>query len=180
MDAVVRLGIVLQNQYTADGRLSDLELAIDCFEGLASAPRSQSAQYSVIMSNLGNALGDRYVRRGAHEDLQRGLACHHAAVQTADAANKGTTLTNLGAVLSVCYDETHELDYLNQSIDAYQRSIDATLADSDLLPARLDNLGAALARRFDVTHDRTDLDRAIELHQRAFALLPTMRGAVAC
>lgn len=172
VDAVVQLGIVLQNQYTADGRLSDLELAIDCFEGLASAPQSQSAQHSAIMSNLGNALGDRYVRRGAREDLQRALACHHAAVQTADAANKGATLTNLGAVLSVCYDEIHELDYLNQSIDAYQRSIDATLAGSDLLPARLDNLGAALDRRFDVTRDRTDLDRAIELHQRALALLP--------
>jgi hypothetical protein len=68
------------------------------------------------MSNLGNALKERYVRRGAREDLQRGLGCHRAAVQTTE--NKGTVLTNLGTVLSAWYHATHELDYLNQTIDA--------------------------------------------------------------
>ena len=76
---------------------------------------------------------------------------------------KEQTLTNLGSVLSVCYGETQELDYLNQAIEAFQSSIDATPAGSEPLPARLDNLGAALDDRFGVTHDRNDLDRAIKV-----------------
>jgi hypothetical protein len=170
--AVMGLGIVLQDQYTAGGRLSDLELAIECFEALAGATPPQSEAYSAVLSNLGNALGDRYVRRNASGDLQRALDCHHAAVASLHGAAKATALTNLGAILSVIYHATHQLDYLHQSITAYQDSVDATEAGSDGLPGRVDNLGAALSSRFEVTQDRLDLDRSIALHQRAFALLP--------
>jgi CHAT domain-containing protein len=171
IDAVQDFGQGLQDQYTAGGRIADLEAAIDCFQALARSVAQGSRQFGALQSALGNALGDSYARTESREDLERGLACHQQAVANLAGAPRATALTNLGTHLHHFYRLTGQPEYLNQQIEACEQCIAATDPASAELPARLDNLGAALADRFDASHDIADLDRAIELHQRALALL---------
>lgn len=169
--AVMRLGIECNDLFTATGRIEQLTRAIKCFEALAAALPTDHASFGSLMSNLGNALGDRYLRTRSRDDLERGLGCHRAAIDVLTGPDRAAALTNLGTHLMHVYHRTDDMQHLQQAIEAHRESIAATDASSSLLPARLDNLGASLAERYDDTRAWADLHESVALHEQALSLL---------
>jgi CHAT domain-containing protein len=171
IDSVSSVGLVCQNLYTATGRLEQLALAIKCFGMLAAAITPADEPYGAVMSSLGNALGDRYLRMRSREDLERGLFCHQAAVAALRGAEQATALTNLGTHLMHVFRASGDVGYMQEAVQVYRDSVAGTDSESPLLPARLDNLGTALAERYDKAGDLDDLQESVALHERALALL---------
>ena len=172
--AVERLGVTLQNQYTAGGRMHDLERAITCMGALAEVLEPTSSSYGSTLTSLGNALGDRFARTHVEEDWERGLACHERAVPVLAGESRAVALTNLGTHLGRGRAGRGASPLLDRSIEAYEAAVALTEPGADTLPARLDNLGAALSERFGANRDPDDLRRAVELHEQALAMLPDL------
>lgn len=123
-------------------------------------------------TNLGTSLRDRYRVSGTAEDLDRAIAFHLKAVETASApSEQAVSLNALGNALRDRYERTGEVHDLDEAISAYETAL--THVDTEPLRATLlTNLANGLGDRYDRHGAPADLARSVSLLEEALAATP--------
>ena len=167
--AMSEAGRILLLRFQVQGRLSDLNHALDLSRGAAQGTKANSPDLPIYLTNLGEALRSRYHCTGRAEDLEEAIRAYRSAVQSTpvDSPALYSRLNNLGAGLADRYTHMKQFEDLEEAISVYQRAVKSTPSDCPDLPGILSNLGNALKDRFGRMQQLKDLDEAIELYQSA-------------
>src|SRR5260370_1250878 len=114
-------------------------------------------------NNLGNALRERYARKGDMVDLERAIAVWEKAVQQTPHGSPSwpTYVSSLGNGLRDRYASKGNLADLERAIAIWEKAIEQVPPGSPDLPALLNNLGAGLRDRYGRSGDPIDLERAV-------------------
>ncbi|KAI9681366.1 MAG: hypothetical protein M1817_002649 [Caeruleum heppii] len=138
-------------------------------ELLREIPLDHQHRPTVLMA-LARALGQRYLKVGSRQDLDRAIVLGGTAVAVEDLSPKrrATALKIQGKLLQ----DRGELEDLNVAVRMNREALD--LPGEGSLP-RIDNLvglSGRLSKRFDLTGQLCDIEEAIALAREVVALAP--------
>jgi len=132
------LGTLLHARYVHAGNESDLENAVAALTVAEKATRPASgrvagAERAVGLGVLGNALLDRFRRRGESADLDAAIAWHRAAVDLTPftALDRAVRLSNLGVALAAAPEHHPSAAAgLDEALERHARAVE--LADAGI------------------------------------------------
>lgn len=162
------LGMWYRMRFIRTRSEADIQRAVALLEqALTFTGRRDSRPYR--LTNLGNALLDRFSLPGQPEDLTRALEVHQQAVDltAAEDPNLPIRLNNLGNSLSRLYREQQDPDLLDRTVDTYRRALEHTAPGDPLRASRLYNLGRALMTRYSQSGRRDDRRAATRAFRQA-------------
>jgi len=164
-------GVTAFHQYLANGKVADLNRAVECWQEARKLTLSTSPDRSSWLNNLGVGLHNRYARSGDLADLEAAITAYQQAIQATppDSPDRPRYVDNLGTGLHNRYVRSGDLADLEAAIAAYQQAVQATPLNSPDRPARLSHLGSGLHAR---TGNLADLEAAITAHQQAVQATP--------
>lgn len=136
----------------------------------ATSPHDLKRPYRQFL--LGTALVDRFGVGRAAADLDDGIRLLRDAAVGAHAIDRGLYHSNLGAALSVRFEETGDSRALDESVQAHREALRATPSGHWETGARWLNLGVTLKRRFERTDDLAARDEALACFRTALAASP--------
>jgi len=167
-------GSVFIRCYWHNGRLPDLERAIQLWQQAVQLTPPDSPDRPMYLSNLGNGLNDRYIHTGSMADLDEAIRITQEAVQltSEDSPERPGYLTSLGNGLKDRYSCTGAVEDLAEAIRVTHEAVQLTPSDSPDRPARLANLGVKLHDRYKLFGASEDLEEAIRLWVEAVQLTP--------
>ncbi len=172
--ALSLLGEALYARAVRTGSGADLDEAIGVLdEVLRTGP--DSAERIVDESRLGSALLRRYGRTGDPDDLARAVDFNRRAAEriTDDSDPYAHQLLfNLGRTLQAVYEQSDDLDALDEAVRRLEGALRAGPAPGTGDPKTLSKLGALLRVRAGRLGGRGDLDRAVEVSRQAATALP--------
>ena len=188
------LGSALVTRYhdkQSGSRMEDLEKAIKYnHEALTLRPSGPYRHSS--LTNLGNALFDRYKRSGSVEDLNIAVEHFDEALTLCPSGHqdRSTCLNNLGNALITRYNQSGHgaVEDIDKAIGYHREVLKlcsespghpdqealtlVTGSNTQILHSTLLNLGKALLSRFSEKGQQNDLDEAISLQRQALELFP--------
>ena len=149
--------------------------AITCCEQTTTVNASDSPDQPGYLTNLGNALRNRYGHTGSFEDLERAVQAYQSSVETvpADSSYRPLFLHNWAVGLRDRYLHTGDQADLEQAIQGFEEAVDHSSPSSPELPGYLSNLGITLDDRYSCTGSLEDLERAIATHRQAVDQIPS-------
>ncbi|KAF6765443.1 TPR-like protein [Ephemerocybe angulata] len=92
--------------------------------------------------------------------------------RNASADHLAVKLHTRGVELSDKFEDTENIDEINEAISALQAAVDLTQVDNADLPEWLSDLGNAFQSRFEYFGDFSDIAEAVSTHQKAVKLTP--------
>ena len=152
--------VAARRRWSVLGDLSDLDRAVALLDEAIRGPGR--ANRPAVLTNLGNALLDRYSVTDDLEDLHRASDVHEQAVEltTPDDWQIASRYNNAGNSALSIYDVSEELDALSRAIEHYRRAVELTRAGGARTRLRQYNLGNALrAAHYRSAMRRTRLKR---------------------
>jgi tetratricopeptide (TPR) repeat protein len=169
--ALVSLGNALLDRSEMGRGGLDLADSVSCLEQALDLVHPGTPRWGRLASNLGNALLAQFRATGQRTSLVRSRDLFRAATQTFDSpSDREVCLSNLTACLQELYEQTGELDFLDEAIGVFRvtagRSTGAAGAE------RLQNYGVTLLARFKRYQSPDDLDQAISQFRAAARVSP--------
>ena len=142
-------GRVLLRRYRAQGRVQDLDRALELWRQAVKLTPPDSPKLPGYLNNLGAGLSGRYERAGRLEDLEEAIGVYRRAVELTPVGSPDMPgyLNNLGTGLSGRYERAGRPEDLEEAIGVYRRAVKLTPADSPNLRIYLNNLDARLRNR---------------------------------
>lgn len=177
-----QLAGVLRSRYARDGRLADLDQAVQCYEAvLVSLP--PGAILAPVSVNLANTLLTRYRAAGLMADLDRAVALLEEALaaaatrgQTGDETREGVVIrNNLAGILLERFHVVGTLKDLDDAIKHASTAISEAAVvpgASDIRYRALNNLASGMAARYRLTGSPADLDEAMATASSALEWAP--------
>ena len=167
-------GRVLLRRYRAQGRVQDLDRALELWRQAVKLTPPDSPKLPGYLNNLGAGLSGRYERAGRLEDLEEAIGVYRQAVELtpADSPDMPGYLNNLGNGLRNRYERAGRLEDLEEAIGLYRQAVKLVPADSPDMPGYLNNLGTGLSGRYERAGRPEDLEEAIGVYRRAVKLTP--------
>ncbi|KUL21586.1 hypothetical protein [Actinoplanes awajinensis] len=159
--ALNNLGSALLELYQRDGG-DALDRAVAAFAEALRLDTPGTPDYRITQANLS----------AAQLQVDDSVADARAALDAATPVQRPGALDNLGTALSRWYDETGDVQALEQLVAAYEEAVATTPPHSPRRPIRRANLGDALRDRYLRIGTRADLDRAVDLLDEALRLTP--------
>ncbi|KAH7909374.1 TPR-like protein [Hygrophoropsis aurantiaca] len=152
----------------------DLEQEIDWHRALLHLRPLGHPLHSMSLSNLANALSDRFKQFGERADLEKALELHRAALTLRPQGHprRAVSLNNLASALSIQFEQFGDRANLDEAIELNRTALALNSQGHPNHSMSLSNLAKALSTRFDQSSNRADLDEAIELNHAALALRP--------
>jgi tetratricopeptide (TPR) repeat protein len=141
----------------------------------AAADTARRAFLPGLLSDLADALRDRFRRTGVAVDLEEAIAADRDAMRaTPDSDRSGSArrLVVLGDALRARFDLFGERGDLDEAIEFRRKAIAATPVSHPEYAGRLARLAMALRARFRVTGGRSDLDEAIKVGRQVVDAAP--------
>lgn len=153
-----------------------LASAVELWRRITRSIPEDHPQRAVYLSQLGNALHQRFWRTGDLGHLDETVEVERA-VNRATPENhphRALYLFNLGGVLRERFERTGDPKDLDEAVEALRDAVRATPANEShqALSFTLNNLCAALQERFERTGDPEDLDEAVEMGRAAVQAVP--------
>jgi NitT/TauT family transport system ATP-binding protein len=151
------------DRYNQTGAAEDLDQAIVVLSIMVDY--TDSGDRSGPLSNLGNALLQRYLDRGDGADIDRAVDLHRAALAEAPDvdADRSALLMNLGVAKRVAFEARGGITDLDEAIGTLRQAVEITEPQSRQWILRLSNLGSALHARFEHLQENADLAEAANL-----------------
>jgi tetratricopeptide (TPR) repeat protein len=172
-DWMSKLAVELEIRFeTIIGRPdSDLDEAVELFRKAVDITAEGDPALVGLLSNLGNALGMRFVRVGLTSDVDEGIVhIRRAVALSRGPAERAKCLANLSQALVTRHEALGAAGDLDEAIDAARTAIETTPSGDYALGDRCSRLGTALRRRFERDGASDDCDGAVELGRRALDL----------
>ena len=176
--------------YDSDGNIRYLDEAINLFTSALEHTPPGHGDRSMCLSNLGNAMLDRFELTHSLEYLGQATELHRNALDCMPDLegnpDRGRFTHNLALVLSQRFSQTGSIELLDEAIALYQVAIRCTPASQPEHAVYLISLGEALKIRYDhsIPSNPEDLKDSTAAFQRACdtrAASPTTRiVAVLC
>jgi len=168
-------GMAALQQYRTNGKVADLNRAVECWHAALKLTPSNSPDRPVRLNNLGAGLRNRYSRTGKLADLEDAIAAFEQAVQATppNSLDRPVRLGDLGRGLFERYTLTRDLVDLDAAIAAFEQAVQATPPNSPQWPTRLNNLGLGLRIRYLHTGELADLQAAITAFEQAVQVTPS-------
>lgn len=172
------LGNALQERYVVRRDRHDLDEAISHFGAALLASAADSLPHADLLNDLAIALEYRYSATGDVADLKRAVTSLQDAVRiialTRDrtsiaAIENGRLAAKLARILRNLYSYTDDVEYLKQSIAAYEESVASAPPLSPDWSRRLGKLATVLADGYARTAEVSFLERAVEAYRRSFS-----------
>jgi Tetratricopeptide repeat len=140
------------------GADTDLHDAIRTLRGALSLSPADSPHRLAYLTNLANALRDRYQATGDASELDASIALLEQALGITGprAADCGTLLANLGAALRDRYQRTHSPRDLERAVTLLHQASRSRGAGETDRPRRVAALALVLADRYTLTGDDRD------------------------
>lgn len=157
----------------------DANRAISLTEQALEAISPQHTDYPTIVNSLGEMIQSRYLTNPIEGDLAYFISLAERAVAaieqtpTPDVAKLALSQACLGDALRFKFDETKDINDINDAIEAMQRAI--SLGSKVKLGVALyhSDLSSALIARYEESGLIEDLDQALRHSKMALDLLPT-------
>ena len=163
----------LMEKYLRNGRIEDLERAIEIAAISAHISVPSTSEWAIQWINVAALLTYRYRRSGLLSDLDEALDAITPVVNIPLPPEiESVARTNLGNILRERYAVSGNTEDLHNAMTAYKRALELTVTDGPDYPERLGNLAALHAERFFLTGDVQDLDQAIILGNEAVEKTP--------
>ncbi|RKK74919.1 hypothetical protein BFJ68_g17580 [Fusarium oxysporum] len=142
--------------------MDDLEDAIRVTREAVEATPKDSPDRAAVLNNLGNLLGNSYLRTRSMDDLEEAIRLTREAVEVTpkNSPDRAIRLSNLGALLGNRHLRIGSMNDLEEAIRVAREAVDATPKDSPDLAIRLNNLGNVLSNRHSRTGSMNDLEEA--------------------
>jgi hypothetical protein len=178
---VGNLAVYLSDRYDRLGDLSDLDRALDILLSVAEEADGDPPEMARLWSNLGMLWLTRYERTADPAELETSIQMAEQAVALtpASAPELPGYLNNVGNARRLRFERfananpgpgrTAGNDDLVSAVDAYQRAVDLTPANSPNRPKFLTNLGNVLLDRAAARPADRAIDRAIDALDGAVA-----------
>ncbi|KAJ7488044.1 TPR-like protein [Mycena latifolia] len=154
-----RLGEVALRCYGTSGSVDSLNLAISAYD---DAVRDNPGS-AIYLSDLGDALVQRFERLGDLTDIRRAVPALEASVSLPLDANTDAALLfdRFGVALRCRFDCLTNPEDIQRSVSMCEAAVGLTENHSQIYPGLLNNLGISLLRRFDSLGDLTDLNEGV-------------------
>ncbi|KAF6752445.1 CHAT domain-containing protein [Ephemerocybe angulata] len=166
------LGSALRRQHTCTKEVHLLDEAIIAQQRSIVLGSTQHDEHRYWFSNLGRYYQLRFELNGAPQDLQQSIVFKRKAVDsiarpTDDQASKDLSeaLQALAYAFWQSFQQRNNLEDLQESIAAQQRSIKTSPTDSPHLALRRRNLVVYIKRRYHLTKSKAHLQEAITAQQ---------------
>jgi len=146
-----------------------IALGRDLIEAATGDPARRS-QLPGMLSDLAEALRERFGRTGVRADLEEAIEVARKAVSATpptDRSGYARRLSSLGDALRALFELTRDPRDLDEAITFKRRAAEATPTTHPAYATRLSTLALALRTRFGVTRNRTDLNEAIDVGRQA-------------
>lgn len=182
---LTNLGAVVGLRANRAGLSADLDEAVNvCRQALSGISIDHSSWVAVSL-NFCEALRSRFKIAGLVTDLDEAVETTRMTVATArEKRNEyavAATLSELGAVLNLRYDQSGDVADLDSAVDAYRMAVSAQAGDPDRANF-LRSLGLALWARFERTGVQADRDDGMASLRSAAAIAvaaPSIRAKTA-
>ncbi|KAJ7466381.1 TPR-like protein [Mycena latifolia] len=164
------LGDICLKYYTTVGSVEGLLQAVGAY---SDAVRDDPTT-AMYLSDLGNALRQRFEQLGNVVDINQGRDLCEAAVRMVpdDHPDKPSWLNNLGNCLLNRFDQLGDLTDLNELVSTFKAAVRLTPEGHAGMPSWLNNLGNSLLSRFKRFGNLTDLNESVDTFKAAVSLTP--------
>jgi CHAT domain-containing protein/tetratricopeptide (TPR) repeat protein len=163
------LARTLRARSAITGSMSDLDRAIEVYEIASQQTSAASADYSVVLSELGSTLLERYALSGSRDDLDKSITFSEEALNSAPSSSPEVPrlLAGLGSAFHARYALTGAAEDLNRAITISEEVIDRLASTSSDLPAFLRRFGNTLRLLWDRTLAAEHLERGVAAYRAA-------------
>lgn len=155
------------------GNVEDIEKAILLASQAVEKTPDSHRNKMIYLGTLGNSLEVKHIAQVGKgtEDLRRAIHIARRAIELTsdDTSRKADFFDSLGRRLQKLYNETQNLDDLDDAIKAHTSCVELM---PQSISAKLYNLSEPLRVRFHRTNNTEDLEEAIKHSSRAIELLP--------
>jgi len=171
---------MLTYRYRRSGLLSDLDEAVEAITPAVDTLLPPEIE-SVVRTNLGNVLRERYAISGNTENLHDAMTAYKRALEltATDSPDYPERLGNLAALHTERFFLTGDGQDLDQAVILGNEAVEKTPADSPELVTQLSNHALALKLRHEFRGEALDQASAISSYRRAVALGLKHRSPVA-
>ena len=168
--ALHNLGCALKTRYRhAGGQRIDLDEAISLYRQALKLFPPMHPNRSDLLTNLANALENRFEQGGQQTDLDEAISFHRQALNLRIShPNRSDSLNSLASLLWTKFEQKGQQTDLDEAISLFRQVL-----DSPSLSKRFDslnNLGVALWTLFGQNGQQIHLDEAISLLRQALEL----------
>jgi tetratricopeptide (TPR) repeat protein len=165
----------LGNRYKTSLNENDLDEAINVGLSAVVSVSENSMLRPHILSILSEQLRQRHEKSGARNDLDKGLEFSQTALESLPAnlyPSFPQILTGRANILRSKYEQTGELDILEQAIAILKLALSSTPKDHQFHTVILTNLGSAMHSRYSATGALQSLNEAIDYHRLMIQATP--------
>ncbi|KAJ3510136.1 hypothetical protein NLJ89_g4847 [Agrocybe chaxingu] len=150
----------------------DLSKAVEFFQKALDLTPDGDSILPSRLTNLGEALHQRFDREGKQDDLSKALSLHRHAIQIATQTHPTDLhiyFTNLGVALKSEFLRSGDMGKLSEAVSSFRKAITVTPPNHPDLSSRLNNLGEMLRTRYGRSGVLQDLSEAISTLEEATA-----------
>jgi hypothetical protein len=165
----------LHARYGQYGDLSDLSSVIGIMRDVVKRTEFEEPEWQPdALTNLGDALLERFRRGLDAHDREEGIVAHEKAVAATahDSPNWVRHASGLASALNWRYMRTRDAGDLDRVIDLYGKVLSRIAPSSQEKANCLVNLASALVFRYRYTGNRDGVDRAVQACKTALELMP--------
>lgn len=157
--------------YQQSSNTEDLEHAIFFYRNSLSLSRKECS-FSLVFTNLADALLSRYEHLGRIEDLEDSITFHQKALALRPPGHQDRACSqkNLADVLLTRYEYSGKVDDLDAAISLNRDAIASRGPNQPDLSGYHVNLANALSTRHKQSGEMEDLEESISLHYHALSL----------
>jgi tetratricopeptide (TPR) repeat protein len=174
LDYLREAGNAFKARYDLKRNLSDLNRAIEIYEGLVGSTDS-NANIHPWLNSPTTSLTRRFERTPPQLiDRSTTIPIQQNALRTTSKEDEtlSTLLTDLADLLQDRFRRTRDVNDTTKEISLRQKALRLTPESDPGMPAYLNNLGSAYVDRFNVAGNMTDIYDSIPMYQKSRHLMP--------